>query len=119
MTASVGFSILGSSRSSMRTSPGAWRTTPRMGFSLRLGVVGSDRGSVAAEDLLGDGHRRECLGPAGIEREVCDRLDQLLLRGTVVLRQLQVVGELLGVAAGGQRGDGDQAALFRGQLRAW
>ena len=38
MTASVGFSIVGSGRSSTRTSPGAWRTAPRMtGGSSRWG----------------------------------------------------------------------------------
>src|SRR5829696_3398488 len=37
MTASVGFSILGSSRSSTRTSPGAYSTAPRMAVPLRVG----------------------------------------------------------------------------------
>src|SRR4051812_44817365 len=107
MTASVGTSIFGSGRSSTRTSPGACSTAPRM--VLPLGQSG--RASVGAEDLLGHGHRGEGLGPAGVEGEMRDRLDELLLGHAVVLRVLQVEGELLGVPTGCQRGDGDQAAV--------
>src|SRR4051794_23920605 len=135
MIASEGFSIVGSGRSSTRMSPGAWRTAPRMVVFLSEGCAGLGSaparavtppyggagvvGSVAPEDLLGDGHRGEGLRPAGVEREVGDRLDQLLLGRAVVLRVLQVEGQLLGVAAGEQRGDGDQAAVPRGELRAF
>src|SRR3954464_9031470 len=75
-------------------------------------------GSVVAKDALRDGHRGEGLRPAGVEGQVGDRLDQLLLGDAVVLCVLQVERELLGVAAGGQRGDGDEAAVARRQLRA-
>src|SRR5204863_420763 len=75
-------------------------------------------GSVAAEDLLGDGHRGEGLRPAGVEGQVRDELDELLLGDAVVLRVLQVEGQLLGVAAGEQGGDGSQAAVALRQLRA-
>jgi hypothetical protein len=43
---------------------------------------------------------------------VGDRLDQLLLGRAVVLRVLKMEGQLVGVAAGGQRGDGDQLRSF-------
>src|SRR3954467_15964079 len=122
MTASVGFSIFGSSRVSTRMSRGAWSTAPRMVIPL----VGScwcrpsgqgDR-SVAGEDLLGDGHRRERLRPAGVERQVCDRFDQLVFGGAVVLRVLQVEGELLGVPAGDQSRDRNEAAVAWRELRS-
>jgi hypothetical protein len=45
-------------------------------------------------------------------------LDELLLADAVVPGVLQVEGKLLGVAAGGQRGERDQAAVTRRQLRA-
>src|SRR3954470_2760556 len=134
MTASVGWSIFGSGRSSTRTSPGACSTAPRMVF-LSL-WAGPGRGisagpgtaprsgrrrcgrSVAAEYPLGDGHRTHGLRPAGVEGQVGDRLDELFLRGAVLLGQAQVEDQLLGVPAGGQGGDRDQAALLRRQLRA-
>src|SRR4051794_35066637 len=106
MTASVGFSIFGSSRVSTRMSRGAWSTAPRMVLPFvgwcwcRLSGQG-DR-PVAGEDLLGDGHRGERLGHACVEREVCNGLDQLGFGGAVVLRVLQMEGELLGVPAGDQ-----------------
>src|SRR3954452_23485404 len=129
MTASVGCSIVGSGRSSTRTSPGACRTVPRMMGPLpgrwisgraarRLPGGGYGCASVAPEDLLGHGHRAHRLRPARVERQVGDRLDQLLLGRAVVLRELPVEGELLGVPAGGQRGDRDEAAFLRRQLRA-
>src|SRR4051794_2630850 len=107
MIASVGCSIVGSGRSSTRMSPGAWSTAPRMVVFLSLGRGGS----VAAEGLRGDGHRGEGLRPAGVEGQVRDELDELLLGDTVVLRVPQVEGELFGVAAGEQGGDGGQAAV--------
>src|SRR5215210_1526137 len=122
MIASDGFSIVGSGRCSTRMSPGAWRTAPSMvGGAPQLvpvhvawtGTGGAVAGvrSGAAKDLLGDGHRGEGLRPAGVEREVGDRLGELVLGSAVVLRVLQVEGELLGVAAGEQGGDCDQAAV--------
>src|SRR5215217_3354516 len=47
MTASVGSTILGSSRSSTRTSPGAYSTAPRMRFSLLLTRSGPAAGCPA------------------------------------------------------------------------
>src|SRR3954469_99596 len=92
MTASVGFSIFGSSRVSTRMSRGAWSTAPRMMIPFvgwwGRGPCGQGDRSVAGEDLLGDGHRRERLRPAGVERQVCDRFDQLVFGGAVVLRVL-------------------------------
>src|SRR4051812_40056305 len=104
MIASVGFSIVGSGRFSTRMSPGAWRTTPRM-------VCPFAGASVVAEDLLGDADRRERLRPAGVERRVGDRFDELGLGEPVVFRVLQVEAELLGVPAGDQCSDGDQTAV--------
>src|SRR4051794_19513564 len=122
MIASEGFSIFGSGRSSTRMSPGAWRTAPRMVVPLgRVRRAGGQRrhgGSVAPEDLLGDGDRGEGLRPACIEGQVRDELDELLLGDAVVLRVLQMEGQLLGVAPGQQRGDGDEAAVALRQLRA-
>src|SRR3954471_12423163 len=128
MIASEGFSIFGSGRSSTPMSPGAWRTALAWSCSSVRGAGRRGRPvwvrargcgwSGAPEDLLGDGHRGEGLRPAGIERQVGDRLDQLLLGEAVVLRVLQVEGQLLGVAARGQRRDRDQAAVTGRQLRA-
>src|SRR5215218_3825672 len=100
MTASVGFSIVGSGRCSTRMSPGAWRTAPRMvvllSGGLRRAADGRRQGrnapvsggitvigSVAPEDLLGDADRGEGLRPAGVERQVGDRLDKLFLGDAV------------------------------------
>src|SRR6266567_1254219 len=124
MIASVGFSITGSSRSSTRMSRAAWSTAPRMVIPFFRAVSGGVPGSAphgwsaGAEDLLGDGHRGHRLRPAGIEGQVGDGLDELLLGGAVVLGVLQMEGELLGVAAGSQRRDGDQTAVAWRQLRA-
>src|SRR5438094_251055 len=66
---------------------------------------------------LGDGGHGA--GPAGVEGKVGDRLGQFLLAQPVLQRQLEVVAELLDAVQGGQRGDGDQAAISRGQARAF
>ena len=68
--------------------------------------------SGAAEDLLGDGYRGERLRPAGVDRGVGDRLDHFSFGGAILPRQVEVVGELLGVASGDQARDGGQAALL-------
>src|SRR5256885_13890875 len=58
------------------------------------------------------------LRPAGVERRVGDRFDELGLGEPVVFRVLQVEAELLGVPAGDQCSDGDQTAVARRELRA-
>src|SRR4051812_22976313 len=120
MTASVGCSIFGSGRSSTRMSPGraalllAWCSSrswggPGRGIGAGPGTAPRSgrrrRGdSVAAEYLLGDGHRAHGLRPAGVEGQVGDRLDELFRGGAVLLRQAEVEDQLLGVPAGGQGG---------------
>src|SRR4051794_7062086 len=72
----------------------------------------------AAKRLLGGrdgGHRPR---PAGVERQVGDGLDDLGLGEPVLLTELQVEGQLLGVAPGDQRRDRDEAAVAWGQLGA-
>src|ERR1051325_10546810 len=54
MIASVGSRIVGSSRSSRRTSPGPGRTAPRIVIVLSV--------ALAAEDALGNGHSGHGLG---------------------------------------------------------
>src|SRR4051812_36569012 len=85
MTASVGFWIVGSSRSSTRTSPGACRTAPRM-VGVPFGVGGS------VDGLLDD-------YPGGERRS-----------GGVVPRACQFGAHGEGVGDPGERGaaDGDQ-----------
>src|SRR5712671_4812618 len=94
MIASVGCSIFGSSRSSKRTSPGAWMTAPRMRCAPSAGV---GRGESAvwlsgppiglfAEDLLGDGHCGHGPRPADVEGDVGDRFFELGLGVAVFLR---------------------------------
>src|SRR4051794_10697668 len=110
MIASVGCRIVGSGRSSTRMSPGAWRMAPRMVWV--PSVV------VAAEDPLGDGHGRHGPGPACVEGEVGDGFDELVLGVAVLLGEVEVEDELVGVACGGQCGDGDEAALLGRELGA-
>src|SRR3954463_13912736 len=110
MTASVGSTMVGSGRCSTRTSPGAWRTAPCMRSFLSVGV--------AAEDPLGDGHGGHGLGPAGVEGEMGDGFDELVLGGAVLPGEVEVERELVGVAERGEGGDGDEAALLRCQLGA-
>src|SRR5438552_4127511 len=76
----------------------------------------SGRWSVVGEDLFGDGHGGHGLGPAGVEGQVGDRFDELVFGRAVALREIEVEDELFGAAAGGEAGDGDQAALLRRQL---
>src|SRR6266567_57028 len=75
-------------------------------------------GSVGGEDALSGGHRGHGLGPAGVEGQVGDGLDQLGLGVAVLPGQTQVIHKLVGVPRGGQRGDGDQAALLQREARA-
>ncbi|SFT96679.1 hypothetical protein SAMN04487915_106181 [Arthrobacter sp. ov118] len=45
-----------------------------------------------------------------------DRLDELLFGGAVLLGEVEVEVQLLGVAAGKERGDGDDASVALGEL---
>src|SRR5437588_9646106 len=67
---------------------------------------------VAAEDPLGDDHGGHGLRPAGVKGEMGDRFDELLLAVAVLLGVVEVEHELVGVAARGERSDGDKAALL-------
>lgn len=76
--------------------------------------AGADGGAEAAasagllaEGLLGHGHRGHGLGPARVEGEVRQGLDELFLGVTVLDGQAEVVDELVGVAAVGQAADRD------------
>src|SRR5437763_4316023 len=100
MMASVGSRISGSSRRSTRMSPGAWRTAARMAVVLSVGV--------AAEDPLGDGHGGHGPGPAGVEGEVGDGFDELVFGVAVLLGEVDVEHELVGVAERSEGGDGDE-----------
>src|SRR6266487_749146 len=67
---------------------------------------------VAAEDPLGDDHGRHGFRPGGVKGEMGDRFDELLLAVPVLLGVVEVEYELVGVAARGERSDGDEAALL-------
>ena len=71
-----------------------------------------------AEDVLGDGDRGHGLGPAGVEGEVGDRLDQLGLGDAVVAGAAEVVAQLVGVPACDQGRDGDETAVAGTELSA-
>src|SRR5437868_2060366 len=73
---------------------------------------------VAAEDPLGDGHGGHGLGPAGVESEMGDGFDELFFAVAVLLGEVEVEHELVGVAYRGERDDGREAALLRRQLGA-
>src|SRR4051812_41060395 len=70
------------------------------------------------ERLLGGRDGAHRTRPAGVERQMGDRLDDLGLGEPVLPTEPQVEGQLLGVAPGDQRRDRDEAAVARGQLAA-
>jgi hypothetical protein len=76
-------------------------------------------GAFAAKDLFGDCHGGHCLGPAGVEGEVGDGLDQLGLGRPVVFGQSEVEDELVGVAVGDEGRDGDEAAVAGREVGAF
>ena len=80
--------------------------------SERLGNGGF---SSALEDLLGDLDGGHCSRPAGVEREVDDDLLQFGFGQAVLPRSLKMPGQLLGVAAGDERGDGVIRLRSRGE----
>src|SRR4051812_40632696 len=75
------------------------------------GLVG-----VLGEHALGNGCCGHGLGPAGVEGEVDDGLDQLGLAQAVLLGQAQVADELLSAAGGHKRGDRDQGPVTASEL---
>ena len=74
---------------------------------------------LVVEDLLGDSDGGHRFGPARVEREVDDRFLELGLGEAVLLRDADVGSQFLSIAAGDQRGDGDQAAVPRRELGAF
>jgi len=74
---------------------------------------------LVVEGLLGDSDGGHRFGPARVEREVDDRFLELGLGEAVLLRDAEVGSQLLSIAAGDQRGDGDQAAVPRRELGAF
>jgi hypothetical protein len=69
------------------------------------------------EDLLGDLDRRHRLGPAGVERQVHDRLLQFGLGEAVLLGEAQMSPELLKAARGDQTRDRDQTPVTLGKFQ--
>ena len=69
------------------------------------------------EDLLGDLDRGHRLGPAGVERQVHDRLLQFGLGEAVLLGEAQMIPELLEAARGDQGRDRDEASVALGKFR--
>lgn len=63
------------------------------------------------EELPGRRHGGHGTGPAGVEGQVGDRLDQLVDGQAVVDRPLHVAGHLVGAVEGDQGGNGDEAAV--------
>ena len=71
------------------------------------------------ENLLGHGHGREGVRPAGIECEVRDHFRGLRLRQTVIHRPVEVARQLGETAGGDQRAYCHQAAIPRRSHRSW
>src|SRR5215204_2031159 len=70
------------------------------------------------EDFLRDPDGKHRPRPPGVEGQVGDDLDEIGLREAVLPGPVQVARELLRVSAGGERGDGDKAAIARRELLA-
>jgi hypothetical protein len=99
---------------SSQTSPANWSAGfSRWAWSVRYTWFSL---LVACEELLGDAHRGHAFGPAGVERDVGDGFDELLLGHAVLNGLAEVEAELFGVAAGGEHGHGDEAAVTGGKL---
>src|SRR3954447_1309241 len=85
-----------------------------------LDIAGSRSCSVASigsglELVLGHRHHGHGLGPASVEGEVGDGLDELLLGDAVLLGEGEVKVQLLDVAAGDEGGAGDEAPVAFGK----
>src|SRR3954467_3313680 len=70
------------------------------------------------ENLLRDQRGGAGIGPAAIEREVRDQLDQLFLLHAVVERAPDMPANLVGPAERDERRDGDEAAVALDEPRA-
>src|SRR5256885_12639394 len=128
MIASVVFVILGSSRSSKRTSRGAYRTAPRMFSPLSnvyftnsiVAFVAPGRGSLVRtllEHPLRDRERREDVGPADVEGKVREHLRSLRLREPVIHGPVQVIRDLRHLTGRNERADRHQAPVARQEPR--
>jgi hypothetical protein len=71
---------------------------------------------LGGEGLLGNRDRGHGFGPAGVEGQMSDRLDQLGLTYTIVSGVAEVEAQLVGIAAGDQGRDGDETAVAGGEL---
>jgi hypothetical protein len=69
------------------------------------------------EDFPGNGDCSDGVGPAGIERQVSDGLNQLFLRQTILARADEVRSQLVGSVHCDERADGGKAAIAFGKLR--
>src|SRR6266849_4477045 len=74
-------------------------------------LIPAPRWSVLLEYFFGYGDRGHGAGPAGIERQVGDRLDQLLLRQAVIQRQGEVRSKLIGAVHRDERAHRRQTAI--------
>src|SRR5215475_4613161 len=72
---------------------------------------------LGGERLPDPGDRRHRAGPADVERQVRDHLDELVLGDPVLDRAREVKAHLLGLAGRDERRAGDEAAVALGQLR--
>src|SRR3954471_6210655 len=112
MMASVGRSILGSSRSSTRTSPGAWRTAPRMTYFLSIAVVaqpsrrpGSSQATPFGAPVAGLGYPglgRTCLRRVA-GRSVDDVDNRSEVREFLATRRAKLSPDRAGVPLSGRR----------------
>src|SRR3954467_11737638 len=72
----------------------------------------SARGATSSlEQLLRLGRCRHGVGPSGVEREMRDQLDELLLGHAVLDRAREVEGHLLGLAGRDERRAGNEAPV--------
>src|SRR5215470_3823756 len=82
---------------------------PGPGAGVRRGVETLALGAV--EHFASDAPRRHGRRPAGVERQVRDRLADLIAGDAVAERALEVAGELVAASQREQRRDGDEAAV--------
>src|SRR6266545_4534096 len=80
-------------------------------------LMPAPRWSVLLEYFFGYGDRGHRAWPTGVERQVRNGLDQLVLRHAVLAREGQVGPKLVGSVHRDESADGNQAAIPRGQSR--